>query len=110
VRSVEQYLALFHTAAELFLTGIFEYGESVEGHAHRLEVRRCLAYEGVERAGLAAQYHCGPGERARGWLDALGLQPAIEPAVGLCQMAHSGACAYRFTLPAELPLADEKAE
>lgn len=96
VASFDEYLEVFRRAADLFLTGIFEYEEQADSGTQRLHVRKCFAYEGVARAGLDKVYHCGPGERALGWFEALGLPVAVEPAVGPCQLAHGGTCRYAF--------------
>jgi hypothetical protein len=96
IGSFGEYLRLFRVLADLFLTGTFVYEETVDGETQRLEVKKCFAYEGVARAGLAKDYHCGPGERALGWFEGLGLSVAVEPPVGRCQMAHGGTCRYAF--------------
>jgi hypothetical protein len=102
-RSFDEYLRLFRVLADLFLTGTFSYEETAEGDTHRLRVKKCFAYEGVERAGLAKQYHCGPGERALGWFEGLGIPVTVEPPVGLCQMAQRGTCTYAFRPSFEQP-------
>lgn len=98
VETVEQYQTLFRTATELYLGSLFGAEDSVDGDVHDIQVTTCFAYRGAKRAGIDKEYHCGPGERPTGWLRAMGLPATIEPEVGLCQMAHTGSCAYRVVL------------
>ena len=73
-----------------------DYDDRIIDGTHDIEVRKCFAYLGVRRAGIDKVYRCGPGARVQGWLDAMGLEDGIEPEVGLCQMAHTGACTYKI--------------
>jgi hypothetical protein len=99
VRTLEQYHELYLRATDLYLGSLFEAEDSVDGDTHEIRVTTCFAYRGVKRAGIDKQYHCGPGERLTGWLQGMGLPGArIEPAVGPCQMAHTGSCSYRITV------------
>ncbi|MER5637119.1 hypothetical protein ABT095_09190 [Kitasatospora sp. NPDC002227] len=106
VETAEQYRALYDAAVELYLGSLFSardsFEETAEGTDHTVQVDTCFAHKGVERAGIAKEYHCGPGERLTGWLQAMELPAALEPGVGLCQKAHTGSCSYllRITLPA----------
>jgi Family of unknown function (DUF6125) len=97
VTTAEQYRRLFETAMGLYLGSLFEAEESFDGGDHRIAVATCFAHAGVKRAGIDKEYHCGPGERLTGWLQAMGLSATMAPSVGLCQMAHTGTCAYRVT-------------
>ncbi|WP_116210988.1 DUF6125 family protein [Streptomyces olivoreticuli] len=96
VETAEQYRTLFSTAVDLYLGSLFEAEESVEGDVHTMNVSVCFAYKGVQKAGIDKVYHCGPGERLTGWLQAMDMPTALDPAVGLCQMAHTGSCSYRL--------------
>lgn len=98
VETVEQYQQLYDTAVDLFLGSLFSAEASVEDDAQQIRVASCFAHLGVTRAGIADVYHCGPGERLTGWLEAMGLTAEITPGVGLCQMHHTGSCAYRVAL------------
>ncbi|MBC3985403.1 hypothetical protein H8N01_23190 [Streptomyces sp. AC536] len=98
VETVEQYRRLFQTAVELYLGSLFAARESYADGVQHLEVSTCFAYKGVKRAGIEKVYHCGPGERLTGWLQAMDLPAEIDPGVGLCQLAHTGACNYRLTV------------
>ena len=100
VETIEQYRELFQSAVDLYLGSLFEAQESLEGGTHDIQVTTCFAYLGARRAGIDNVYHCGPGERLTGWLQAMKLSADIDPGVGLCQMAHTGSCAYRVTLRA----------
>lgn len=96
IETVEQYRHLFQSAVDLYLGSLFAAEESFEDGTQHLKVSTCFAYKGVKRAGIEMTYHCGPGERLTGWLEAMELSADIEPGVGLCQMAHTGSCGYRL--------------
>ncbi len=98
VETAEQYRRLFQTAVGLYLGSLLEAQESLDGDKHQITVTTCFAYKGVKKAGIDQIYHCGPGERLTGWLQAMNLPAKIEPGVGLCQMAHTGSCAYQVTI------------
>ena len=97
-RTPSEYLDLFSAAMDLYLGSLFKAEESFVGGAHHLVVTTCFAYLGVVRAGIEREYHCGPGERLTGWLDAMGLTAQISPEVGHCHMAYQGSCAYRIAI------------
>lgn len=95
VQTIDQYHALVQLARDIYLGSLMDYDDQITGDTHDIEVRKCFAYLGVHRAGIDMVYKCGPGARVKGWLEAMGLHESIEPDVGLCQMAHQGACAYK---------------
>ena len=101
VTSSAQYYRVFQLAVDLYVGDLFDYEDTFDGTTHQIHVKRCFAFAGVSRAGVAQVYHCGPFERVVGWFEALGLPVKIGPEVGLCQMAHCGEC--RYTLSVELP-------
>lgn len=96
VQTIEQYHALMEVARDVYLGSLMDYDDRITGDTHDIKVRKCFAYLGVRRAGVDKVYRCGPGARVKGWLDAMGLHDGIEPDVGLCQMAHHGACTYKI--------------
>jgi hypothetical protein len=98
VVNLEQYRLLYDTAFDLFVGSLVAIDDSVDGDAHDLKISKCFAHLGVTKAGVADRYHCGPGERLVGWLEAMGLRAEITPGVGLCQMHHVGSCGYRILL------------
>jgi hypothetical protein len=98
VTTTEQYWHLFHAAMDLYLGSLFEADESLDGDEHQIAVTTCFAYKGVKRAGIEKEYHCGPGERLTGWLQAMNLPARIDPGVGRCQLAHTGSCSYRIVI------------
>jgi hypothetical protein len=100
VHSVEQYLRLFESAVELYLGSLLDSESSFTANTHDITIKTCFAYKGVKRAGIEKVYHCGPGERLLGWLDAMEVPAELEPGVGLCQMAHTGSCGYLVRLNA----------
>jgi hypothetical protein len=107
VETLEQYQQLYRSAVELYLGSLFSAEDTFEGGEHTVAVSSCFAHKGVQRAGIDKEYHCGPGERLTGWLQAMDLPTALSPAVGLCQLAHTGSCGYRLTvsLPSAQPSA-----
>ena len=58
----------------------------------------CFAYKGMRRFGYLAGYECGVIYRIECWLEALGLRPLGEPAVGPCLMRDGGECAGSLEL------------
>ena len=64
----------------------------------RIEIKRCFAFDNVSRAGVADQYECGILPRVQGWLEGLGLQYEMTPALGKCLKAQGQECAYAFRL------------
>ncbi len=58
----------------------------------------CFAYKGMQRFGYLAGYECGVIYRIECWLDALGVRPLAEPAVGPCLMHAGGECAGSLEL------------
>jgi hypothetical protein len=98
VDSPEKYRLLFDSAVELYLGTLIESEDSYRENTHDIKVTTCFAYKGVKRANIDKVYHCGPGERLLGWLEAMALDATIEPGVGLCQMAHTGSCGYQVAI------------
>lgn len=76
---------------------------SVGGHLHvrggegalrwEWEPGECFAYKGMQRFGYLDGYECGVIYRVECWLDALGVRPHREAAVGTCLMHRTGRCA-----------------
>jgi hypothetical protein len=85
---------LIRFGLELFVGELFHVDVSDEPGHVSLRVVQCFAYEGVLRAGVHKEYRCGPGQRLAGWLAGMRASAQIVPAIGLCQMAHTGRCAY----------------
>jgi len=100
VTNLDQYQRLFDTAVELFLGPLIQLTDTYSSAAHEISVSSCFAFTGVRRAGIEKVYHCGPGERLLGWLEAMELGSTVVPEVGLCQMAHTGSCGYRVEVDA----------
>ncbi|GAA0452964.1 DUF6125 family protein [Streptomyces sp. NPDC046215] len=98
VETAEQYRTLFSTAVDLYLGSLFSAEETFDGDTHTMDVKVCFAHKGVQKAGIDKLYHCGPGERLTGWLLAMEMPTALDPGVGLCQMAHTGSCSYRLKI------------
>ena len=62
------------------------------------EPGECFAYKGMQRFGYLAEYECGVLYRVECWLEALGVRPLGEPAVGHCLMHATGRCAGALAL------------
>ena len=98
VASPAQYYRIFRLAIDLYVGDLFDYEDTFDGTTHQIHVKRCFAFTGVSKAGVAQVYHCGPFERVAGWFEALRLSVKISPEVGLCQMAHCGECRYTLSV------------
>ena len=66
--------------------------------SYDLKTNRCFAFDQVTKAGVAQQYDCGILPRVTGWLEGLGLEYELSPAIGPCLMAAGKDCAYRVTV------------
>ncbi len=64
------------------------------GDVLHVEARRCFAYEGMKRLGVADRYECGIFSRMEGWFDALGVRYTVTPEILGCMMNDQGQC-YR---------------
>jgi len=98
VTSPAQYYRVFQLAVGLYVGDLFDYEDAFDGTTHQIHVKRCFAFTGVSKAGVAQVYHCGPFERVLGWFEALRLPVKISPEVGLCQMAQCGECRYTLSV------------
>jgi hypothetical protein len=64
----------------------------------RWEVRRCFAFDGATRVGVADRYQCGIFPRVETWFDGLRVKYTVTPAVEGCMMQTDGRCAREYTL------------
>lgn len=107
--SLDDYLLLQEVMIRLLGPDLLDYAvEPLGERAFRLDVRRCFAAENVARAGVAREYDCGILPRLEGWLEALGLAHAIEPAPERCRVAQGLPCSHAISLarePQETPSA-----
>lgn len=71
----------------------------------RWHARRCFAFDGVTRLGIADRYTCGILPRIEGWLEGLGIRYTVAPDRGDCMMQREGRCVqeYRLTFPPRSP-------
>ncbi len=99
VRSTDEYLALQDVLAGFLAPGLLDY-QVVKANADLFEILigRCFANENVVRAGMAEEYECGIVERILGWLDGLGVQHEIRPALGRCLKVRGQECRYQVQL------------
>ncbi len=81
--------AMFATIKGDFMDFTFEYpGENVL----HWRMGRCFAVEGMKTIGAYEEYECGVLYRVTCWLDAMGLQYEVEPAVQGCLQRDTGSC------------------
>ncbi len=81
--------AMFATIKGDFMDFTFDYPEPNVLH---WKMGRCFALEGMKTIGAYDGYDCGVLYRVTCWLDAMGLQYAVEPAVEGCLMRETGTC------------------
>ncbi len=72
--------------------------EAAGEDSYDMKINRCFAFDQVTRVGVAQQYDCGILPRITGWLEGLGLDHELSPAIGPCLMAAGKECAYRMTV------------
>lgn len=61
-----------------------------------VEIDRCFAHDGMVALGAIAGYQCGIFERILAWLDGLGLEVVVSPAVVGCMMHREGHCRHHI--------------
>lgn len=57
----------------------------------------CFAYNGVRRAGIQAQYECGPLYRVQCWLEILEIPYTMTPEITTCITPDKGHCKGSLT-------------
>lgn len=89
--------AMFMTIKGDFMDFTFDYPEP---NVLRWKMGRCFALEGMKMIGAYQEYECGVLFRVTCWLDALGLEYAVEPPIEGCLMRDTGECSglVRFKL------------
>ncbi len=98
---VEDYLVVQEVLIGLLGPELLDYEVArTREDAFEIRVRRCFAHENVSRAGIADGYECGIFARVTGWLEALGLQYEMSPALGGCLKAAGQECVYAFSVEA----------
>lgn len=53
---------------------------------------QCFAYKGIKQIGMIDRYRCGVIYRIECWLEALGIDFSIKPAIEGCLMHEKGRC------------------
>ncbi len=69
----------------------FEYS-FLEKNVMHWEMRRCFAYEGINKLGKIDEYECGVLYRVMCWLDSLKVKHTMKPRVKGCLKASGGEC------------------
>ena len=99
VRNRDEFVAAQEAFIGFLGPDLLDYEfESVGDDSCDLRVKRCFAFDQVTRVGVAQQYDCGILPRITGWLEGLGLEHELSPAIGPCLMAAGKNCAYRLTV------------
>jgi len=77
----------------------FDYDFPEENVLH-WDMHKCFALEGMKIIGAYDGYECGVLYRVMCWLDNLGVQYTVEPAIEGCLMRETGRCSgiVRFNL------------
>ncbi len=77
----------------------FDYDFSEENVLH-WDMHKCFALEGMKMIGAYDGYECGVLYRVMCWLDNLGVEYVVEPAIEGCLMRETGRCSgtVRFNL------------
>ena len=80
---------------------LLDYDAEVQdAQSYRIRVKRCFAYENVEKAGIAAQYDCGIFARVEGWLDGMGIAHELAPPLKGCLKAQGRECVHTIRVRA----------
>ena len=99
VRNRDDFVAAYEAFIGLLGPDLLDYeAELVGDDSYDLKIDRCFAFDQVTKAGVAQQYDCGILPRVTGWLEGLGLEHELSPAIGPCLMAAGKECAYRVTV------------
>jgi ketosteroid isomerase-like protein len=102
VTTLETLGAFLRRAREVFVGDLLDAAWTLEPpNVLHLRVADCFAEKGVSRLGILPRYECGIYERMFGWLDALGIRHAYEPATRACTKGANGSCSRTVRL--ELP-------
>jgi hypothetical protein len=106
VRNRDDFLAAQEAFIGFLGPDLLDYEmEAVGNDSFDLKVKRCFAFDQVTKAGVAQQYDCGILPRITGWLEGVGLEHKLSPAIGPCLMAAGKECAYRVTVKPSAPAA-----
>ena len=104
VRNRDDFVAAYEAFIGLLGPDLLDYeAELVGDDSYDLKVKRCFAFDQVTKAGVAQQYDCGILPRVTGWLEGLGLEHELSPAIGPCLMAAGKECAYQLTVKPSAP-------
>lgn len=80
---------------------LLDYDAELGGaDTYRIRVKRCFAYENVDKAGIASQYDCGIFARVEGWLEGMGMQHQIDPPLKGCLKAQGKECVHTIRVRA----------
>ncbi|HYA41234.1 MAG TPA: DUF6125 family protein [Syntrophobacteraceae bacterium] len=99
VVTLDDYAVVHEVLIGLLGPDLIDYELLAAGDgAWEFRVRRCFAHENVMRAGIGEEYECGVFARVTGWMEALGLNCEMTPALAGCARAQGRECRYRFKL------------
>jgi hypothetical protein len=103
--SVGDYLLTQEVLLGLFGPDLLDYRlVKIGDNAYEVQVRHCFAYDNAVRAGITEDFECGVFARVTGWLQALGPDCDMTPALGRCLKVQGRECMYTFELKAKSPV------
>ena len=97
IDSYEKLKAFMEAARCLAIPDFMEFTLTWTGeNTARWVWRRCFAYDGVTRLGVADGYRCGVIYRIECWFKALGVRFEAVPGITGCLMHETGKCEGEF--------------
>ena len=99
VHSVEELIELINDVVDLIIPRSFQMTVDRVGPAEiSCRVHKCFAHDNLNKMGALERYECGPFDRARTWLEVLGLKPEPVQPIGRCLAYTDGKCVRNFRL------------
>ncbi len=96
IDSHEDLQAFLEFAMKLFTGDFFDFTWDWQpGGGMTVAIERCFAHDGMAALGAIESYQCGIFERILAWLDGLGLEVTVDPAIEGCMMHREGHCRHR---------------
>ena len=98
-KDMDEYLNLKKAALSFYARDLPEYEMKVlDTQSYTIHMKRCFAYENTVKAGIEKEYECGIFARLQGWIDALGLEHELTPALGKCMKVLGKECCFTLKL------------
>ncbi|MFC1705621.1 hypothetical protein ACFL59_02220 [Planctomycetota bacterium] len=104
LRTVDDCLLAQEVIVSLVGPDLIDYRlHKLDERSYEVQVVRCFASQRVARVGILEQYKCGIFARVGAWLETLGVDFELSPALGPCMKKDDGECRYVFTLTPRAP-------